>query len=43
LSVNAHTVRVHRVKRGAQFARREPSQAADYLPSVGLSGPFWGL
>jgi hypothetical protein len=25
------------------YVRREPSQAADYLRSVGLSGPFWGL
>lgn len=25
------------------YARREPSQAADYMRSVGLSGSFWGL
>ncbi|HEX5510182.1 MAG TPA: organomercurial lyase [Actinomycetales bacterium] len=25
------------------YVRREPSAAADYLLSVGLSGPFWGL
>ncbi len=25
------------------YRRREPSAAADYLRSVGLSGPFWGL
>jgi len=25
------------------YVRREPSQAAEYLRSVGLSGPFWGL
>jgi hypothetical protein len=30
-----------RLQRGYQ--RREPSAAADYLRSVGLSGPFWGL
>jgi hypothetical protein len=30
-----------RLERG--YARREPSEAADYLRSVGLSGPFWGL
>jgi hypothetical protein len=30
-----------RLDRG--YIRREPSQAADYLRSVGLSGPFWGL
>ena len=30
-----------RLDRG--YTRREPSQAADYLRSVGLSGPFWGL
>jgi hypothetical protein len=30
-----------RLDRG--YVRREPSQAADYLRSVGLSGPFWGL
>ncbi len=30
-----------RLERG--YTRREPSEAADYLRSVGLSGPFWGL
>ena len=30
-----------RLDRG--YVRREPSQAAAYLRSVGLSGPFWGL
>ncbi|HEX2744173.1 MAG TPA: hypothetical protein VHN16_07190 [Streptosporangiaceae bacterium] len=30
-----------RLDRG--YARREPGQAQDYLRSVGLSGPFWGL
>lgn len=30
-----------RLERG--YVRREPSAAADYLSSVGLSGPFWGL
>jgi Alkylmercury lyase len=30
-----------RLDRG--YTRREPAQAADYLRSVGLSGPFWGL
>lgn len=25
------------------YTRREPSEAADYLRQVGLSGPFWGL
>ncbi len=30
-----------RLERG--YTRREPSAAADYLRSVGLSGPFWGL
>ena len=30
-----------RLDRG--YTRREPSAAADYLRSVGLSGPFWGL
>lgn len=30
-----------RFERG--YARREPSAAADYLRSVGLSGAFWGL
>ena len=30
-----------RLDRG--YVRREPSQAADYMRSVGLSGPFWGL
>ena len=25
------------------YTRREPSHAADYLRSVGLSGSFWGL
>ena len=30
-----------RFERG--YVRREPSAAADYLRSVGLSGPFWGL
>ncbi len=30
-----------RLDRG--YVRREPSQAADYLRGVGLSGPFWGL
>ncbi len=30
-----------RLERG--YVRREPSAAADYLRSVGLSGPFWGL
>ena len=30
-----------RLERG--YARREPSQAAEYLRSVGLTGPFWGL
>lgn len=29
-----------RLERG--YVRREPSAAADYLPSVGLSGAFWG-
>lgn len=29
-----------RLDRG--YVRREPSQAADYLRSVGLSGTFWG-
>jgi len=24
------------------YARREPSEASDYLRQVGLSGPFWG-
>jgi hypothetical protein len=28
-----------RLTRG--YVRREPSAAADYLRSVGLSGPFW--
>lgn len=26
----------------AHYVRREPSAAADYLRSVGLTGPFWG-
>jgi hypothetical protein len=30
-----------RLDRG--YTRRDPAQAADYLRSVGLSGPFWGL
>lgn len=30
-----------RLERG--YTRREPAAAADYLRSVGLSGPFWGL
>jgi hypothetical protein len=30
-----------RLERG--YVRREPSAAADYLRSVGLSGDFWGL
>lgn len=30
-----------RLERG--YIRREPSQAAEYLRGVGLSGPFWGL
>lgn len=30
-----------RLDRG--YVRREPSRAADYLRSVGLSGTFWGL
>jgi hypothetical protein len=30
-----------RLDRG--YVRREPSAAHDYLRSVGLSGPFWGL
>lgn len=30
-----------RLDRG--YRRREPDAAADYLRSVGLSGPFWGL
>jgi len=30
-----------RLDRG--YVRREPSAAQDYLRSVGLSGPFWGL
>ena len=30
-----------RLERGYQ--RREPARAAEYLRSVGLSGPFWGL
>jgi hypothetical protein len=25
------------------YTRRDPAQGADYLRSVGLSGPFWGL
>lgn len=25
------------------YVRREPTASADYLRSVGLSGPFWGL
>ncbi|GAB3202018.1 organomercurial lyase [Geodermatophilus arenarius] len=25
------------------YTRREPARAADYMRSVGLSGPFWGL
>lgn len=25
------------------YQRREPSQAADYMRSAGLEGPFWGL
>ena len=29
-----------RLDRG--YTRREPAAAADYLRSVGLSGPFWG-
>jgi Alkylmercury lyase len=30
-----------RLDRG--YVRREPEAAAEYLRSVGLSGPFWGL
>jgi hypothetical protein len=30
-----------RLDRG--YTRRDPARAADYLRSVGLSGPFWGL
>jgi hypothetical protein len=30
-----------RLERG--YVRREPTEAADYLRSAGLSGPFWGL
>jgi hypothetical protein len=30
-----------RLDRG--YERRDPAAAADYLRSVGLSGPFWGL
>jgi Alkylmercury lyase len=30
-----------RLDRG--YTRRESARAADYLRSVGLSGPFWGL
>jgi hypothetical protein len=30
-----------RMDRG--YVRRDPSQAADYFRSVGLTGPFWGL
>ncbi|MBI1376359.1 MAG: hypothetical protein GC157_02585 [Frankiales bacterium] len=30
-----------RLERG--YVRREPSEAADYLRGVGLSGSFWGL
>lgn len=30
-----------RLDRG--YTRREPAQSADYMRSVGLSGPFWGL
>jgi hypothetical protein len=30
-----------RLERG--YERRDPTAAADYLRSVGLSGPFWGL
>ena len=30
-----------RMDRG--YIRRDPSQAADYLRSAGLAGPFWGL
>ncbi|MBV9379666.1 MAG: hypothetical protein JOY82_09170 [Streptosporangiaceae bacterium] len=30
-----------RLNRG--YVRREPSEAVNYLRSVGLSGPFWGL
>lgn len=30
-----------RLDRG--YVRREPEQAKEYLRSVGLSGPFWGL
>jgi len=30
-----------RLDRG--YTRREPAASADYLRSVGLSGPFWGL
>jgi hypothetical protein len=25
------------------YVRRDPSQAADYFRSVGLTGPFWGV
>lgn len=25
------------------YTRREPAEASDYLRSVGLTGPFWGL
>ncbi len=30
-----------RLERG--YVRREPSRAAQYLRSVGLTGSFWGL
>jgi Alkylmercury lyase len=30
-----------RLERG--YSRRDPAEAADYMRSVGLSGPFWGL
>ncbi len=30
-----------RLERG--YVRRDPAAAADYLRSVGLTGPFWGL
>jgi hypothetical protein len=30
-----------RLERG--YTRRDPAESAEYLRSVGLSGPFWGL
>ena len=30
-----------RLDRG--YVRRDPTEAADYFRSVGLTGPFWGL